>query len=105
MNSFNEDCLYKHWIHSYEEDTKDKKVYRQSMFEFPPSRGRDAFEIKDNGEFILYITGPTDRAEKIFGKFTIESNKLHIELTSKIQKSYFMTILYCDENKLIIQKQ
>lgn len=105
MSLFNEECIYKHWIHSYEEDTENKKVYRSSTFEFPPSRGRDGFEIKENGEFILYIMGPTDRPEKMFGKFTIDSNKLHIELTSKIQKSYIMTILSCDENQLIIQKK
>ena len=105
MSLFNEECIYKHWNHSYEEDTVDKKVYRLSTFEFPPSRGRDGFEIKENGEFILYIMGPTDRPEKFFGNFTIDSNKLNIELTSKIQKSYIMTILSCDENLLVIQKK
>jgi hypothetical protein len=104
MSSFNEECIYNHWIHSYEEDTENEKVYRLSTFEFPPSRGRDGFEIKENGEFILYITGPADRPQKIFGNFTIESNKLHVELTSNIQKSYTMTILSCDENQLKIQK-
>ena len=69
MSLFNEECIYKHWIHSYEEDTENKKVYRWSTFEFLPSRGRDGFEIKENGEFILYIMGPTDRPEKIFGKW------------------------------------
>ena len=57
MTAYNEDCIYKHWIHSHEEDTEDKKVYRPSTFEFPPSRGRDGFEIKENGEFILSFPG------------------------------------------------
>jgi hypothetical protein len=104
MAVFNEHCIYKHWIHSHEEDKADKKVYRPSTFEFPPSRGRDGFEIRENDEFILYITGPADKPEKILGNFTIDSNKLNIELRS-IQKSYTMTILSCDENLLIIQKK
>ena len=103
MTVYNENCIYKHWIHSHEEDTENKKVYRPSTFEFPPSRGRDGFEIRENGEFILSFPGPTDRSEKTFGNFTIDSNKLNVELVS-IQKSYTMTILSCDENRLIIQK-
>jgi hypothetical protein len=103
MTAFNEDCIYKHWIHSHEEDTEDKKVYRPSTFEFPPSRGRDGFEIRENGEFVLSFPGPTDRSEKIIGNFTIDSNKLNVELVST-QKSYTLTILSCDENRLIIQK-
>ena len=103
MTAYNEDCIYKHWIHSHEEDIEDKKVYRPSTFEFPPSRGRDGFEIKENGEFILSFPGPTDRSEKTIGNFTIDSNKLNVELVS-LQKSYTMTILSCDENRLIIQK-
>ena len=104
MTTYNEDCVYKYWIHSHEEDTQDKKVYRPSTFEFPQSRGRDGFEIRENGEFILYIMGPTDRPEKIFGNFTIASNNLNVKLVS-IQKSYTMTILSCDENLLVIQKK
>ena len=103
MTVYNEDCIYKHWVHSHEEDTVDKKVYRPSTFEFPQSRGRDGFELRENGEFILYVTGPTDKSEKILGNFTIHSDKLNVELVS-IQKSYTMTILSCDENRLIIQK-
>lgn len=103
MTVYNEDCIYKHWIHSHEEDTEDKKVYRPSTFDFPPSRGRDGFEIRENGEFVLSFPGSTDRSEKTFGKFTIDSNKLNVELVS-IQKSYTMIILSCDENRLIIQK-
>ena len=96
-------CVYKYWIHSYQEDTEDKIVYRPSTFEFPQSRGRDGFETRENGEFILYIMGPTDRPEKIFGNFMIASNNLNIKLIS-IQKSYSITILSCDENLLVIQK-
>lgn len=103
MTTYNEDCVYKYWIHSHEEDTEDKKVYRPSTFEFPQSRGRDGFEIRENGEFILYIMRSTDRPEKIFGNFSLAANNLNVKLTS-IQKSYSITILSCDENLLIIQK-
>jgi hypothetical protein len=52
MSLFNEECIYNNWVHSYEEDTENEKVYRLSTFEFPPSRGRDGFEIDENGKVI-----------------------------------------------------
>jgi hypothetical protein len=104
MSSFNKDCIYRHWIHSHEEDTKDKKIYRPSNFKFPPARGRDGFAIKENGNFILYGIGATDKREEIHGSFKFDSNNLHIDLTSTMQKSYTMTIISCDENQLVIKK-
>ena len=54
------ECLYNVWFHSYEEDTEDIVVYRTRDFKFPPSRGREGFEIKASGEFIKYSIAPTD---------------------------------------------
>ena len=41
--------ISKFWIHSYEEDTEDVRVYRPRSYDFPLSRGRTGFEIKKNG--------------------------------------------------------
>lgn len=32
--------IFKHWVHSHEDDTKDIKVFRPVDYKFPPSRGR-----------------------------------------------------------------
>ena len=82
---------------------KIKKFIDHLLLNFHSHVGRDGFEIRENGQFILYIMGPTDRPEKIFGNFTIDSNNLNVELVS-IQKSYIMTILSCNENLLVISK-
>jgi hypothetical protein len=98
------ECLYKHWIHSHEEDTEDNKVYRPSTFEFPRSRGRDSFEIRENGEVILHKIGPTDRSEEVKGTFTFDSNNLKINPKTGNSESFTITILSCEEDKLVIKK-
>jgi len=46
--------LWGHWVHSFEEDTATSKVYRPRSYEFPLARGREAFELRSNGEYIRY---------------------------------------------------
>lgn len=60
INTSVDENLFQTWRHSHEEDSPEYKVYRNQDFSFPPSRGRDAFTIKENGEFIHYEIGPVD---------------------------------------------
>ncbi|HEU4444596.1 MAG TPA: hypothetical protein VFR94_07980 [Nitrososphaeraceae archaeon] len=66
--------IFKHWIESREDrdNRPNVSVYRPRDFKFPPSRGRRGFEIKKNGEFILYEIGSADRPVKMVGNFTVE---------------------------------
>ena len=100
MNLVNDECLYKYWAHSYEEDDRTKKVYRPSSFDFPPSFGRDAFEIKKDGEIIFYFPGPDDKRKHLSGQFTIQDqNKLYVDLKTK---SVTITVLSCENDRLLI---
>ncbi len=58
--------IFKHWVHSLEDDTKEVTVFRPSNYNFPPARGRGGFEIKENGNFIQYKISPTDGTEKVY---------------------------------------
>jgi hypothetical protein len=105
MDLINEKCIYKAWIHSYEEDDNTKKVYRHSSSEFPPTRGRESLDIKTHGEIVFYNIGPDDRPQKINGNFKIkDQNKLYVEFNNNTSQ-YIITILYCDKNILIIQRK
>ena len=55
-------AIFRHWVHSREEDSAGVSVYRPSSYRFPPSRGRDALELRPDGVFVRYGPGPTDRA-------------------------------------------
>ena len=54
-------AIFRHWVHSREEDAGDVSVYRPSNFQFPPSRGRDAMELRADGDFVQHGPGPADR--------------------------------------------
>jgi hypothetical protein len=73
--------LFKHWIHSFEEDTDEADVYRPSGFEFPVARGRRGLEIRDDGVFILHAIGPADGTVAIPGHWTAEgSDQISVSL-------------------------
>src|SRR5689334_875875 len=98
--------IFKFWVHSYEEDDKDTIVYRPRDFEFPPSRGRSGFEIKQNREFIQYGLDPSDRPSKVLGHFQVETpNKLKVNFQDQKIGSRILDITECDDNVLRIKKQ
>jgi hypothetical protein len=49
------------WAHSHEEDHDGAQVFRRSDFEFPPSRGREAFTLRPDGSAVAGLPGPDDR--------------------------------------------
>ncbi len=96
--------IFKHWIHSREEDTEGVRVYRPSDYKFPPSRGREGFELKKNGEFIRYGIGPTDRPQKITGTWKAEGgNQIRVSFEAQKQDSYTMQVVSCDERLLKVR--
>jgi hypothetical protein len=69
--------VFNHWKHSYEEDQDGLKIYRLSTFQFPPSRGREGFEIRKNGEFIKHGIAASDEPIKTLGSWSqISDNKI-----------------------------
>ena len=102
MSLIDNECLYQYWIHSYEEDEQTKKVYRSSSFEFPPSFGRKAFEIKRSGKVIVYFPGKDDRRMSISGQLEIrDPDKININIQAKHLN---MIILSCENDRLIIEE-
>ena len=61
---------FRHWGHSREEDTAEIEVYRPDGFDFPPSFGRDGFEMLVDGQFIQDDIGPADGVVQVTGSWT-----------------------------------
>lgn len=95
----------KFWVHSHEEDTEDVSVYRPRDYEFPLSRGRTGFEIKEGGEFVRYDIAPDDGLKIDIGRIKQEGpNKLRVNFEDpKIQPS-ILNIVSCDDNVLRVRK-
>lgn len=64
-------AIFRHWIHSREEDAGSVSVYRPEGFKFPPSHGRDGFEMTASGRFILDETGPADGIITVMGRWSL----------------------------------
>jgi hypothetical protein len=61
--------MFRHWVHSREEDTGGVQVYRPSDYAFPPARGRRGFEFRAGGEFVAYGPGPADKPQATVGRW------------------------------------
>ncbi|MBA9076816.1 hypothetical protein [Rufibacter quisquiliarum] len=68
------------WLYSYEEDSADVRTYRPNTFQFPPSRGRTGFMLKQDGTFIHYGIAPADGLEEQPGTWKATS-KNQIQVT------------------------
>lgn len=98
-------AIFKHWVHSREEDTEEGSVYRPKDYKFPPARGRNGFEIKENGEFIKYEIGPDDRPRKISGHWKQEGdNRIRADFEDQRTDSTTLDILMLDDKILIVKK-
>ncbi len=71
---FQSDLLPGHWVHSREEDTATQVVYRPATFKLPPSRGREAFDLRADGSLVTFAIGPTDRREPSAGSWQLEGS-------------------------------
>jgi hypothetical protein len=67
-------CLLRSWGHSREEDGDGAEVWRPAGFPFPLSRGRNWFELRDDGSAIFFGPGPDDRSQATAGSWVVTGN-------------------------------
>jgi hypothetical protein len=60
------------WVHSHEEDGDGELVFRPADYAFPPSRGREAFELRPDGSYTGSVPGPADKPEPTEGQWVLE---------------------------------
>jgi hypothetical protein len=85
------EALIGHWVHAHEEDSGDTAVYRRVGWPLRPARGRSAFEIKADGEFVRHGTGPVDVSTSRTGRWRIVAPD-RIAVTLPGQRSYELRI-------------
>jgi hypothetical protein len=98
-------AIFQKWQHSYEEDTKDLKIYRPSSFDFPRGWGRTGMRIEKNGEFILYDIAPNDAIVQVPGRWSqTQDGKLEISFPSGEKEDYTIEIQEINTEILKIRK-
>lgn len=103
--------LFKKWIHSYEEDHDNLKIYRPADYEFPPARGRDGFELKEGaseGVFIGYPIAPMDGNLKLVGQWSLrsvsETGPIPIDIQLPNQSTYCLILNLQQNGSLEVQR-
>jgi hypothetical protein len=98
-------AIFRHWVHSQEEDTAEASVYRPSSFPFPPARGRTGFEIRANGEFVAHDIGATDGWVATPGHWEAHgAGEVSVQFDDPRRPPLTLRILSCDENTLRIER-
>ncbi|MGY1707502.1 hypothetical protein ACI79C_23305 [Geodermatophilus sp. SYSU D00697] len=90
--------LFRHWVHSREEDEADLQVFRPPHFGFPPSFGREGFEMRPDGEFVQDDVGPADGIVQTRGRWTLEgSGRVVVRFGGKRPDHAFTLVDVSDE--------
>jgi hypothetical protein len=96
--------IFKRWVHSREEDTGENIVYRPVGYPFPPARGREGIEFREDGAFIHYLIGPSDRPQAINGQW--QSNEpmiIEVDFSDQSRSPYKLFIVKCSDEVLIVK--
>jgi hypothetical protein len=79
------DRLAGRWVHSHEEDTPDQMVFRSADYAFPPSRGREAIELRPDGSYAGTVPGPVDKpVAGDTGEWTLEDDGRRLRLGDRV---------------------
>ena len=96
--------IFQHWVHSYEDDKSDIKVYRTTDYPFPKSRGRLGFELKKDGTLIFYGISNEDLPTKVFGSWRFDDeNKIRLSIEGE-NTEHILDLISCDKNVLQVKK-
>ena len=96
--------LMQKWTHSHEEDTETTMVFRPEGYQFPPSRGRKAFELKSGGDANFQDVGPVDRPLTRSGSWKLEGDKLELDDPSRPGSNIRYEIESVSKDKLVVKK-
>jgi hypothetical protein len=104
-DSISTQVLAGHWIHSHEEDTPTEMVFRPASYSFPPSRGRQGFELKPDQTYREIGIGPTDKPTTSQGRWQVEQgNKLVVGNLDNPASRRILQIASANANRLVIRK-
>ena len=94
--------FFRRWVHSCEEDTATNAVYRPAEYNFPPARGRAAFECHADGSCTYIGIGATDVSAITHGTWQIEDDPAIIHIGGNAGRVIASAILEGD--RLLVRK-
>lgn len=95
--------LGRQWVHSHEENSGNKQVFRPSSYELPPSRGRFSFELRPDGSMVRHGWGATDRSQRAVGTWKLEGDKLFLSTATDRETPRGLKILSVSADRLEVE--
>lgn len=98
--------LYGSWVHSHEEDHGGNLVYRPASYNFPPSRGREKFDIKPGGALLYYGIAPADgMATPEEGSWqAINERTIEVHLPQNEAQAFSAELVEVSNDRLVLRK-
>jgi hypothetical protein len=84
---------------------RTRELFRPPDFSFPPSFGRDGFEIRPDGELIQHDTGPADEPVEVQGHWTLEGRDRVAIRFGGARQDYAFTVVSVDTARLQIRPE
>ena len=94
--------LHQRWVHAHEEDAGGEQVFRPASHSLPPSRGRQAFELRADGTYGESAPGPTDRPEESGGTWRLAGNDL--ELRASDGTTQTLGVVSAEPDRLVLRR-
>jgi hypothetical protein len=95
-------ALERRWVHSHEEDAPGEMVFRPADREFPPSRGRLAFELRPDGSYAEAAIGPADVPLAVTGSWRLEDDVLVISREAEAEPERRLKVKRSEPDRLVV---
>lgn len=92
------------WVHAREEDTEDRMVFRPAGTDLPPSRGRIAFELREDGTFAETGLGAADVPDEASGSWELAGDTITLSEGAAQGVPREMTVVTVDADRLVVRK-
>ena len=96
--------LCRRWVHSHEEDTAGEMVFRPADYVFPLSRGRFAFELREDGSAITSEPGAADRPRAAKGRWSLKDVELCLTAQAAAKERRF-EIVSATRERLVVRRR
>jgi len=96
--------LFRHWVHSHEEDSATEMIFRPASYKFPPSRGRAGFELRADGSLTEHGPGPGDAPVSTVGAWREEPDGRLLFLRSgQTKPSRVLNVVRARADRLVVR--
>jgi hypothetical protein len=100
--SVDRSALERRWVHSHEEDVPGEMVFRPATHDFPPSRGRLAFELRPDGSYAEAAIGPADVPLEVTGAWTLDGDVLVISRDAGSEPERKLRVKAAEPDRLVV---